>query len=162
MKRKHTLFTVSGIPTLLMILFVLFLLILSLLSLSASKTDLQMSLRSMEQTEQYFAACQTATELCQETDAFVQELCQKESDPEIFYQKLSEVSKHISSAAYEPTSHQISFLIPYSDTQQLHVTLQICFPSETEKPLEILFWNTEIFYVPESTYTQPVYKGGTA
>ena len=170
MKKKRTLFTVSGIPTLLMILFVLFLFILALLSLAASKTDLQMSLRSMEQTEQYYAACQTATTLCEETERYVQKLYLTKRNARDFYQELAKISNDIPAALYDAVSHQVTFLIPFSDTQRLHVTLQVSFPettsnSDTEAsslPLEILLWNTEIFKIPESNYTQPVYKGGAS
>ena len=51
----------SGMISLILIFAVLCMIVLSLLSWSSSQSDLQMSLRSMEQNTAYFDACSEAT-----------------------------------------------------------------------------------------------------
>ena len=62
MKKKNTLFSATGIPSLFLIFAVLMLVILSLLGYGTSRQNLRASTLSLGQTTAYYNACTEATD----------------------------------------------------------------------------------------------------
>ena len=61
MKEHNSFFTATGIPSLFLIFSVLCLAVLSLLALGNSRSELSAARNSMQQTENYYNACNKAS-----------------------------------------------------------------------------------------------------
>lgn len=139
--RKKISFVTLGIPSLFFIFSVLCMVIFSLLSFRTSQSDLAMSTQTMEQTTQYYQACQKAADLCLKIEDFSIDIYQNTEDKNAYYQQMAFLSDTV--LFWNETAKQYSFEIPYSDTQALSVILNIFYPlTEEDSFLEIDTWKT--------------------
>lgn len=126
MKKNTRHFMTLGIPSVFLVFAVLCLVIFSLLTLNTSRSDYILSQEALEQTISYYEACSNATDLY----CNAQEGTNKEET--------------------------VTIDIPFSDTQLLHVFLEL---DGTQKNYRILNWETQTFTNWEANTLQPVFKG---
>lgn len=144
MKQKRTLFAATGIPSLFLIFGVLCLAVLALLTLGSSRSALSSARLSMEQTEQYYNACKTASDQIAQIQNCLVNYYKSASGEDDYYTATQKLSSEISGLTVNTTEHTVQFICKFSDTQNLSVKLHLLYPT-TEKDtfLEILEWNTE-------------------
>lgn len=165
--KKRTSMVTLGITSLFLIFFVLCLVIFSLLSLSTSRSDLSMSLQTMEQTNNYYEACNVATELCLEIENFLLTAYKNCDSEATFFQTLTAFPNE--TILWNENNRQVSFEIAFSDTQSLLVILNIFYPEKDQtfsKDLnhpdifmEIDTWKTILTGTWEPDHTQHIFQG---
>lgn len=141
MKQHRNSIVTLGITSLVLIFSVLCMVILALLTLESSRSDLNMSKRSMEQTEAYYDACTTAADLCSQAEDFLR-CTLRQSASEKDYLKTAE---NLCSRGFfwEENRRILAIDVPFSDSQSLRVELYVLYPQDTEEPLlEIHTWQT--------------------
>lgn len=145
MKQKKTLFAATGIPSLFLIFGVLCLAVLALLTLGNSRSALSSARLSMEQTEQYYKACQTASDQVSQIQDCLVSYYKNSAGEDAYYTAVDRLSKEISEVTVDTAEHTVQFTCEFSDTQELSVKLQILYPSTEEDTfLDILEWKTEV------------------
>ena len=143
MKQKRTLFAATGIPSLFLIFGVLCLSVLSLLTLGSSRSALSSARLSMEQTEQYYNACETASDQIAQIQNCLVNYYKSASGEDDYYTAVDRLSNEISGITVDAEEHTVQFFCEFSDTQELSVKLQILYPSTKEDTfLDILEWKT--------------------
>ena len=145
MKQKKTLFAATGIPSLFLIFGVLCLAVLALLTLGNSRSALSSARLSMEQTEQYYKACQTASDQVSQIQDCLVSYYKNSAGEDAYYTAVDRLSNEISEGTVDTAEHTVQFTCEFSDTQELSVKLQILYPSTEEDTfLDILEWKTEV------------------
>lgn len=145
MKQKKTLFAATGIPSLFLIFGVLCLAVLALLTLGNSRSALSSARLSMEQTEQYYKACQTASEQISQIQDCLVSYYKNSAGEDAYYTAVDRLTNEISGVTVDTAEHTVQFTCEFSDTQELSVKLQILCPSTEEDTfLDILEWKTEV------------------
>lgn len=145
MKQKKTLFAATGIPSLFLIFGVLCLAVLALLTLGNSRSALSSARLSMEQTEQYYKACQTASDQVSKIQDYLVSYYKNSAGEDAYYTAVDRLSNEISGVTVDTAEHTVQFTCEFSDTQELSVKLQILYPSTEEDTfLDILEWKTEV------------------
>ena len=145
MKQKKTLFAATGIPSLFLIFGVLCLAVLALLTLGNSRSALSSARLSMEQTELYYKACQTASDQVSQIQDCLVSYYKISAGEDDYYTAADRLSSEISGVTVDTAEHTIQFSCEFSDTQELSVKLQILYPSTDEDTfLDILEWKTEV------------------
>lgn len=145
MKQKKTLFAATGIPSLFLIFGVLCLAVLALLTLGNSRSALSSARLSMEQTEQYYKACQTASDRVSQIQDCLVSYYKNSAGEDAYYTAVDRLSNEISEVTVDAAEHTVQFTCEFSDTQELSVKLQILYPSTEEDTfLDILEWKTEV------------------
>lgn len=156
MKKQRSSLVTLGITSLFLIFAVLGLVILALLTLGSSRSDLNMSLASMEQTTAYYDACQTATDFCLQAEKFLRDAYEQTSNADQYFRKAAGLEND--GFFWEDTSRALTFDVPFSDSQALHVEMSVLYPQEPdENLLDIHTWQT----ISTATWTpdtrQPVF-----
>lgn len=145
MKQKKTLFAATGIPSLFLIFGVLCLAVLALLTLGNSRSALSSARLSMEQTKQYYKACQTASDQVSQIQDCLVSYYKNSAGEDAYYTAVDRLSNEISEVTVDTAEHTVQFTCEFSDTQELSVKLQILYPSTEEDTfLDILEWKTEV------------------
>ena len=145
MKQKKTLFAATGIPSLFLIFGVLCLAVLALLTLGNSRSALSSARLSMEQTEQYYKACQTASDQVSKIQDYLVSYYKNSAGEDAYYTAVDRLTNEISGVTVDTAEHTVQFTCEFSDTQELSVKLQILCPSTEEDTfLDILEWKTEV------------------
>ena len=146
MKQKRTLLAATGIPSLFLIFGVLCLAVLALLTLGSSRSALSSARLSMEQTEQYYNACQAASDQITQIQNCLANYCKNTSgEDDYYYAAVNRLSDEISGLTVDASEHIIQFSCEFSDTQTLSVRLQILYPSTgNDSFLDVLEWKTEV------------------
>lgn len=145
MKQKKTLFAATGIPSLFLIFGVLCLAVLALLTLGNSRSALSSARLSMEQTEQYYKACQTASDQVSKIQDYLVSYYKNSAGEDAYYTAVDRLTNEISGVTVDTAEHTVQFTCEFSDTQELSVKLQILYPSTEEDTfLDILEWKTEV------------------
>lgn len=145
MKQKKTLFAATGIPSLFLIFGVLCLAVLALLTLGNSRSALNSARLSMEQTEQYYKACQTTSDQISQIQDCLVSYYKNSAGEDAYYTAVDRLSNEISEVTVDTAEHTVQFTCEFSDTQELSVKLQILYPSTEEDTfLDILEWKTEV------------------
>ena len=145
MKQKKTLFAATGIPSLFLIFGVLCLAVLALLTLGNSRSALSSARLSMKQTEQYYKACQTASDQVSKIQDCLVSYYKNSAGEDAYYTAVDRLSNEISEVTVDTAEHTVQFTCEFSDTQELSVKLQILYPSTEEDTfLDILEWKTEV------------------
>lgn len=145
MKQKKTLFAATGIPSLFLIFGVLCLAVLALLTLGNSRSALSSARLSMEQTEQYYKACQIASDQISQIQDCLVSYYKNSAGEDAYYTAVDRLSNEISEVTVDTAEHTVQFTCEFSDTQELSVKLQILCPSTEEDTfLDILEWKTEV------------------
>lgn len=145
MKQKKTLFAATGIPSLFLIFGVLCLAVLALLTLGNSRSALSSARLSMEQTEQYYKACQTASDQVSKIQDYLVSYYKNSAGEDAYYTAVDKLTNEISGVTVDTAEHTVQFTCEFSDTQELSVKLQILCPSTEEDTfLDILEWKTEV------------------
>lgn len=165
--KKRTSMVTLGITSLFLIFSVLCLVVFSLLSLGTSRSDLSMSQQTMEQTSNYYEACNTATSLCLEIEDFLLTAYKNCDSEEKFYQTLAAFPNE--TILLHENNRQVSFEIAFSDTQSLLVVLNIFYPQKDQTfskasnlPdtfMEIDTWKTILTGSWEPDHTQHIFQG---
>ena len=165
--KKRTSMVTLGITSLFLIFSVLCLVIFSLLSLGTSRSDLSMSQQTMEQTSNYYDACNVATELCLEIEDFLLTAYKNCGSKATFYQTLTAFPNE--TILWNENNRQFSFEIAFSDTQSLLVVLNIFYPQKDQTfskasnlPdtfMEIDTWKTILTGTWEPDHTQHIFQG---
>lgn len=163
MKKRNSLVTI-GVPSLFLIFSVLCMVIFSLLSLSTSRSDLSMSEQTLTQTTNYYNACNTATELCLEMEDQLLSNYANAENKNDFYRQLDFLQTDFPnlnvSVHWNAETKQVSFEIPFSDTQALSVTLNTFYPeTETDSFLEIDSWKTIVIGDWDPDTKQNIFQG---
>lgn len=156
MKKQHSSLVTLGITSLFLIFAVLVMVILSLLTLGSSRSDLNMSKRSMTQTTAYYDACGTATDLYLQAEEFLHNAFTQTASKSDYLQKASELTEE--GFTWDQNTRTLAFDAPFSDSQALHVEMTILYPQTTEESvLDIHTWQT----ISTGTWTpdtrQPVF-----
>lgn len=160
MKQKHTFFVTVGIPSLFLIFSVLCLCVLALLTLGSSRSSLNTARHSMEQTENYYKACASATETMSEIRTSLEQYTKKAPDEAGYFSMIQKLADHGNDLTWDPDSHTLSFSVEISETQQLSVVLEIFYPQKNDpSTYQILQWNTELTGSWEPDNHQNVFKG---
>lgn len=145
----------SGMISLILIFAVLCMIVLSLLSWSSSRTDLQMSLRSMEQNTAYFDACTEASSVWEQLYAA---LSSAASEQEFFRICEESVSIH-PDLLYDSSGRIFSLDLDYTDTQSLHIEFAVSFPdSEDIPPIQTTCWQSRTIGEWRPDTRQQVYQ----
>lgn len=165
--KKRTSMVTLGITSLFLIFSVLCLVIFSLLSLGTSRSNLSMSLQTMEQTTNYYDACTKATELCLKIEDLLISAYENTTNEADFYKTIADFPDE--TFVLNETTQQISFEIDFSNTQSLLVILNIFYPSKgsafskasdhTDTFLEIDTWKTILTGTWEPDLTQHIFQG---
>lgn len=161
MNRRHTFFASTGIPSLFLIFAVLCMVVFSLLTLGSSRSELNSARLSMEQTEQYYNACQKAADTVAEIQEVLQTYHTQASNKEEFMKLAGDLSSEFEGLAFDDSSDDILILShPFSDTQSLLVRMQILYPqtSADKKLIKILQWKTVITADWNPDTSQSVYN----
>lgn len=160
MKQKHSFFVTVGIPSLFLIFSVLCLCVLALLTLGSSRSSLNTARHSMEQTENYYTACASATETVSEIRSSLTQCREKASDESGYFSMVQKLADTKDDLSWDPDSHTLSFSVEISETQQLSVMLEIFYPQKKRaSAYQILQWSTEPAGSWEPDNHQNVFKG---
>ena len=160
MKQKHSFFVTVGIPSLFLIFSVLVLSVLALLTLGSSRSSLNTAQHSLEQTENYYAACTKATETISQLRSSAAQFTAESASEAEYFSRIKELADTQGTLTWDSVRHTLSFSEKISDTQQLSVAVEIFYPTEKSSPaLNILQWNTELTgsWTPDNS--QNVFKG---
>ena len=161
MKQKHSLFVTVGIPSLFLIFSVLVLSVLALLTLGSSRSSLNTAKHSLEQTENYYAACASATETVSQIRSSASQFAEKSAGEKEYFSRIKEFTDAQDTLIWDSDEHTLSFSEKISDTQQLSVVLELLYPTEKNtQALNILQWNTELISSWTPDNSQNVFKGG--
>ena len=99
----------------------------------------------MEQTEQYYKACQTASDQVSQIQDCLVSYYKKSAGEDAYYTAVDRLSNEISEVTVDTAEHTVQFTCEFSGTQELSVKLQILYPSTEENTfLDILEWKTEV------------------
>lgn len=141
MKHHRNSLVTLGTTSLFLIFSVLCMVILALLTLGSSRSDLNMSKRSMEQTATYYDACTTASDLCSQAEEFLHCVLRQTANEKEYLENAADLSTL--GFIREDDSHIFTIEVPFSDSQSLHVELYILYPQEETEPLlKIHTWQT--------------------
>ena len=88
MKPKHSFFVTVGIPSLFLVFSVLVLSVLSLLTLGSSRSSLSTARHSLEQTEDYYAACRKATDNISGIRSSLEQFASASSGEEAYFSRI--------------------------------------------------------------------------
>ena len=161
MKQKHSFFVTVGIPSLFLIFSVLVLSVLALLTLGSSRSSLNTAQHSLEQTENYYAACTKATETISQLRSSAAQFTAESASEAEYFSRIKELADTQGTLTWDSVRHTLSFSEKISDTQQLSVAVEIFYPTEKSSPaLNILQWNTELTHAWTPDNSQNVFKGG--
>ena len=136
----------------------------SLCTRSAYSWKLQISLNtarhSMEQTENYYTGCASATETVSEIRDDLEQYREKASDETRYFSMIQKLADTRNDLSWDSHSHTLSFSVGISETQQLSVVLEIFYPQEkSSSAYQILQWNTELTGSWQPDNHQNVFKG---
>ena len=141
MRKKHNSLVTLGITSLFLIFAVLGMVILALLTLGSSRSDLNMSLKSMEQTTAYYDACTEASDFCLTAEKFLQNTLTESADKQEYFQKAALLKDD--GLTFDADTQTLAFDVPFSDSQALHVEMTVLYPQETEgSVIDIHTWQT--------------------
>lgn len=161
MKQKHSFFVTVGIPSLFLIFSVLVLSVLALLTLGSSRSSLNTAQHSLEQTENYYAACTKATETVSQLRNSARQFAAESVSEDEYFSRIGEFADTQDTLTWDSSEHTLSFSEKISDTQQLSVVLELFYPAEkSSSALNILLWNTELTHSWTPDNSQNVFKGG--
>ncbi len=161
MKQKHSFLVTVGIPSLFLVFSVLVLSVLALLTLGNSRNSLNTAKLSLEQTENYYAACTRATETTAQVQNSVNQFAQEAADETEYFSRIKQFADTKDSLTWDPAGHTLSFSESISDTQQLSVVLKLFYPTEkNSSTLNIQKWNTKLIHSWTPDNKQNVFKGG--
>ena len=161
MKQKHSFFVTVGIPSLFLIFSVLVLSVLALLTLGSSRSSLNTAQHSLEQTENYYAACTKATETISQLRSSAAQFTAESASEAEYFSRIKELADTQGTLTWDSVRHTLSFSEKISDTQQLSVAVEIFYPTEKSSPaFNILQWNTELTHSWTPDNSQNVFKGG--
>ena len=152
MKRQHSLFSATGIPSLFLIFAVLMLVILSLLGYGTARQDFRASTLSLEQTAAYYSGCENATSFYVETVHFLKSYQTQTKNEDAYFSSQPDV-------VWDAASHQAQYKKAISDTQSLLVELVVSYPDKDSDPVRITAWNTIVTADWKPDTSQSVYKG---
>lgn len=162
MKKRNSIVTL-GMTSLFLIFSVLCMVIFSLLSLNTSRSDRSMSEQTLLQTQKYYEACSTAAQLCLEIEDHLVFTYQSTENKEDFYKQLDFFqidSLNQFTFDWNEETSQLSFEIPYSDTQALTVTLHVLYPyAEHDVFLNISSWKTIVIGEWNPDTKQSIFQG---
>lgn len=161
MKQKHPFFVTVGIPSLFLIFSVLVLSVLALLTLGSSRSSLNTAQHSLEQTENYYAACAKATETVSQFRSSARQFAAESANEAEYFSRIREFADTQGTLTWDSSEHTLSFSEKISDTLQLSVVLELFYPAEkSSSALTILQWNTELTHSWTPDNSQNVFKGG--
>lgn len=159
MKRHHSLFSATGIPSLFLIFAVLMLVILSLLGYGTARQDLRASILSLEQTAAYYSGCENATSFYTETVHSLKSYQTQAKNEEEYFNLADAYFSSQPDVVWDAASHQAQYKKAISDTQSLLVELIVSYPDKDSDPVRITAWNTIVTADWKPDASQSVYKG---
>jgi len=128
-KRKQEFSLNIGVSSILFIFIVLCLVSFATLSLASAISDNKLSNKVLTNTEQYYAACNTAEELLASFDDTLSSLYD------------SGISR---TGYFDQVGKKKTFSVPVTDIQTLNIEIKILFPQESgEAFYEITSWKLE-------------------
>ena len=114
----------------------------------------------MEQTENYYTGCASATETVSEIRDDLEQYREKASDETGYFSMVQKLTDTRDDLSWDPHSHTLSFSVGISETQQLSVVLEIFYPQKkSSSAYQILQWNTELTGSWQPDNHQNVFKG---
>ena len=114
----------------------------------------------MEQTENYYTGCASATETVSEIRDDLEQYREKASDEIGYFSMVQKLSDTRDDLSWDSHSHTLSFSVGISETQQLSVVLEIFYPQKkSSSAYQILQWNTELTGSWQPDNHQNVFKG---
>ena len=84
----------------------------------------------MEQTENYYTGCASATETVSEIRDDLEQYREKASDETRYFSMIQKLADTRNDLSWDSHSHTLSFSVGISETQQLSVVLEIFYPQE--------------------------------
>lgn len=146
MKHRTTLFSSTGIPSLFLIFAVLCLAVLSLLTLGTSRSELSAAQLSLDHTEKYYSACQSASDILDGIQEELAECYGKSNNADTYFTLAAQIPSLFPDAGilYDEASHTFSFQQNFSDSQALIVKTSIIYPdSVNDSFIKISQWKTD-------------------
>lgn len=159
MKRQHSLFSATGIPSLFLIFAVLMLVILSLLGYGTARQDLRASTLSLEQTAAYYSGCEDATSFYTEAVTSLKSYQAQAKNEEEYFNLADAYFSSQKDVVWDAANHQAQYKKAISDTQSLLVELVVSYSDKDSAPVRITAWNTIVTADWEPDTSQSVYKG---
>lgn len=84
----------------------------------------------MEQTENYYTGCASATETVSEIRDDLEQYREKASDETRYFSMIQKLADTRNDLSWDSHSHTLSFSVGISETQQLSVVLEIFYPQK--------------------------------
>lgn len=134
-------FVSTGIVSLFMIFTVFCMVILALLTFQTSKTDLENAAYALHQTAAYYDACAKASDLCRELNEQCSQIYYESSDYDSFLENLTSLSLP-ESVFYDAEEKCFILDVPFSQTQSLHVSIQLPSRETSMWSLSVHDWYT--------------------
>ena len=114
----------------------------------------------MEQTENYYTCCASATETVSEIRDDLEQYREKASDETRYFSMIQKLADTRDDLSWDSHSHTLSFSVGISETQQLSVVLEIFYPQKkSSSAYQILQWHTELTGSWQPDSHQNVFKG---
>lgn len=114
----------------------------------------------MEQTENYYTGCASATETVSEIRDDLEQYREKASDETRYFSMIQKLADTRDDLSWDSHSHTLSFSVGISETQQLSVVLENFYPQKkSSSAYQILQWNTELTGSWQPDNHQNVFKG---
>lgn len=130
--RRGTLFL--GIPSLFLIFAVLTMVTLALMTYGTARSNYQSNATALGQTLSYYDACSTASQYTEELTEKLSALQAASPDEAAFAAALPELSER--ELLWNAEAEAFELLLPYSESQGLHVLLRPRFSGESVLAIE--------------------------
>jgi hypothetical protein len=103
---------------------------------------------SLSQSTAYYETCSQATDLCLTLEEQVRTVAAQSSDADSFRENLLDALKNPTlsegTVQYDATENELSFSLPFSDTQSLSVSLSVTFQNGGAAALTLKSWKTAV------------------
>ncbi len=141
-RKKNDYGTQIGSSSLLLIFVVLCLVSFAALAIVSANADSKLTEKLKNRTAAYYTACSQAQENLADIDAQLQEAYASVASDNLYYASVQE---------------QYSFTVPFTDSQELSVTVVPQYPRKAGEPYyRIISWKVKNITSPEFDTTLPV------
>jgi hypothetical protein len=145
-RRKR--FVSTGILSLFLIFTVFCMVILTLMAYRTSRMDVSDAKDSLAQSTAYYETCSHATDLCLGLEDLAETVAADSSDAENFAKNFAEAlageTDYKETVQYDAGKNELSFSLPFSDTQSLYVSLSVSFQTDGKAALSLKSWKTSL------------------
>ncbi len=145
MNHKQNAYVTNGIPSLILIFAVLTMVTLALTTYATSRSDLNASKASLDQTTAYYEACRQASLVYKNVETAVIKAREEAASKEEFYQAVSAIPDSCPPAVWDEESRGFIIDVEFSDTQTLRVLTECPYVlQEDQASLPMVEWKTMV------------------